>query len=172
MDLTRIREAFESDSTPLVRTDFTSDPAWQTVVTAVSKPVDFDDPENADPGDGGYAPNLTVVDDRAFEGLSAAVLGEAFQPGEDAFGYALLADGRSMAEALAGGELTVDYVDLSITDPEEAELFDSFMGRSFRCAAAEIASIEANLSIANLDFRDFADGTEPDGVFRGFAADG
>ncbi len=41
-------------------------------------------------------------------------------------------------------------------------------GRSFRAIAAEIQSIEANLSIANMDFRDFADSVDHDGVFRGF----
>lgn len=168
MDLTRIREAFESDSTPVIRTDFTKDPAWQTVINAISEPVDFDDPDNADPGHNGYAPNVTLIDDRALEGITGAALGEAFEASDDAFGYALLADGRSMTEALAGGELTLDYVDLSIFDPKDAELFNSFMGRNFRCAVPEIASIEVNLSLGNMDFSDFADSTEPDGVFRGF----
>lgn len=49
-----------------------------------------------------------------------------------------------------------------------AEDFGSFLGRSFRCAVPEIASIEANLSIANMDFADYAD--ERGGVFRGFDA--
>jgi hypothetical protein len=37
------------------------------------------------------------------------------------------------------------------------------------CATAEIADIEANLSIANMGFSEFADNVEDDGVFRGFA---
>jgi len=45
------------------------------------------------------------------------------------------------------------------------------MGRVFRCAIPEIASIEANLSIANMDYHEFADNTDPDGVFRGFRDD-
>ena len=32
----------------------------------------------------------------------------------------------------------------------------------------EVALIEANLSIANMDFEEFADSVGPDGVFRGF----
>ncbi|MGA8248509.1 MAG: hypothetical protein WB797_16505 [Nocardioides sp.] len=170
MDPTRIRDVLGSDSTPLIRTDFSDDAAWQTVVSEVSKPVDLD-PENAASGENGYAPDLTLIDDRAFEGVTGAALGADLDVVEDACGYALLADDRSMAEALAGGELTLDYVDLSITDPDDAELFNSYLGRSFRCVVPEIASIDANLSIANLDFSDFADNTDPDGVFRGFEGD-
>lgn len=168
MDLTLIAEAFMAEGTPLVRTDFTDDEASQTVVTEVSRPVDFDNPDNPDPADGGYSALVIVVDDRAFDGITGASLGEAFTAINDAYGYVLLADLRSIDEAQAGGEITLDYVDLSLSDPEDAELFNSFMGRTFRCVIPEIASIEANLSISNMDFHEFADSTDPDGVFRGF----
>jgi hypothetical protein len=168
VNLTRIIEAFESEGTPLIRTDFTNDTAWQAVVNEVSKPVDFDDPDNPEPGDDGYAPHITAINDRAFEGVAPLSLGEAFSTTDGMHGYVLLADSRSMTEALADSELTVDYVDLSVSDPEDAELFNSFMGRSFRCAVPEVASIEANLSISNMDFHEFADSTDSDGVFRGF----
>ena len=171
MDRARIIETFASDSTPLIRTDFTDDAAWRAVVTQVSAPVDFDEPDEDDLGDEGYAPNLTAIDDPGFESVTGALLGEAFSAADGALGYALLADSRSMAEASAGGEITLDYVDLSVSDPEDAELFESFMGRTFRCAVPEVASIETNLSLANMDFHEFADNTDPDGVFRGFGDD-
>ena len=103
-----------------------------------------------------------------FEGATGTSLAEASTAIVDTAGYLILADARSISEASAGRELTVDYVDLSVIDPEDAELFHSFRGRSFRCAVSEFASIEANPSIANLDFCEFADNTELDGVFRGF----
>lgn len=171
MDLNRIQEAFESDITPLVRTDFSDDNAWRTIVARVSAPVDFNNPDNDDPGEDGYAPNITVVDDAAFDGVSGAALGEAFRTGREIVGYALLADARSMGEAANDSELTLDYVDLSVLDPEDAELFNTFTGRSFRVAVSEFASIESNLAIANMDFHEFADNTDPDGVFRGFPAE-
>jgi len=43
-----------------------------------------------------------------------------------------------------------------------------FPGRAFRCVVTEVASIEVNLSIANMDFHEFADSVGEDGVFRGF----
>jgi hypothetical protein len=41
-------------------------------------------------------------------------------------------------------------------------------GRAFRLVPAQIHSIEANLSLSNMDFFEFADNVDEDGVFRGF----
>ncbi|WBC08931.1 hypothetical protein [Micromonospora sp. WMMA1947] len=41
-------------------------------------------------------------------------------------------------------------------------------GRWFRVLPAEMWSVEDNLSIGNMDFFEFADAADPDGVFRGF----
>jgi hypothetical protein len=41
-------------------------------------------------------------------------------------------------------------------------------GRHFRAVTSHVHSIENNLSIANMDFFEFADNVEIDGVFRGF----
>ncbi|MBT0992820.1 hypothetical protein KIN34_00750 [Cellulomonas sp. DKR-3] len=41
-------------------------------------------------------------------------------------------------------------------------------GRWFRCTAAAVYAIETNLSVANMDFFEFADSAGEDGVFRGW----
>ncbi|MEU2872993.1 hypothetical protein ABZ769_27980 [Streptomyces olivoreticuli] len=41
-------------------------------------------------------------------------------------------------------------------------------GRTVRVVAAELWGIENNLSIGNMDFGEFADAADKDGVFRGF----
>src|SRR6266496_2374017 len=41
-------------------------------------------------------------------------------------------------------------------------------GREFRAIPSQIQGIENNLSIANMDFEEFADSADEDGVFRGF----
>ncbi|GAB3264175.1 DUF6924 domain-containing protein [Nocardioides dilutus] len=161
MDLGRIVQAFEQGGTPLVRTDFSDDDAWELVVYELTKQDDE-----------GTEPHVTVVDDRALAGVTGDALGSAFHGQGLSYGYVALADARSMAEAVAGGELTVDYVDLSVADEEDSELFESFPGRTFRCAARRFASIEVNLSLGNMDFHEFADSVESDGVFRGFPSDG
>ena len=95
------------------------------------------------------------------------MLGSAFDGQGMSYGYVALADARSMTEVEAGGELTVDYVDLSVAEEEDSGSFESFPGRTFRCAALQFASVEVNLSLANRDFAAFADNLSADGVFRG-----
>jgi hypothetical protein len=41
-------------------------------------------------------------------------------------------------------------------------------GRTFRVIPGEIWGVENNLSLANMDFAEFADSTDRDGLFRGF----
>lgn len=77
-------------------------------------------------------------------------------------GYLLLADERSMREVAAGGEVTVLWVDLGPAGPEEEGL-----PRAFRSTTDEVATIEANLAIANMGFSEYAEGVDPDGVHRG-----
>ncbi|MBB1512749.1 hypothetical protein H5399_09050 [Tessaracoccus sp. MC1627] len=45
--------------------------------------------------------------------------------------------------------------------------FGEEVGRTFRAIPQEIEPITANLSIANMDFSDFADYADADGIFRG-----
>jgi hypothetical protein len=41
------------------------------------------------------------------------------------------------------------------------------VGRTFRSIPSEVESIVANLSLANMDFAEFADNANPDGIFCG-----
>jgi hypothetical protein len=150
---------FRDGATPLVRTDFSDDSAWAQVVRAVTAPVDF----GAEAG-GSYEPHVEPLDDRAYDGATAQALADDSHEG--ALGYVLLADDRTMREAAAGGEVTVVYVDLSVL-PEDAAEFGWVNGQAIRCVVGEVADIEANLSIANMDFEEFADSADPDGVYRG-----
>jgi len=143
---------FADGITPVIRTDFSDDAAWDRVLSALTEPAAALEDDSAD--EDGYVPHVRGVDDEAFEGLDAQTLRHAYD--EDRVGYVLLADARSMLDA--PGDLTVLYVDL-YDEP----------GRSFRCAAGEVAGIEANLAIANMDFADFADRLDAEGVFRGFS---
>jgi len=46
------------------------------------------------------------------------------------------------------------------------DLFEE-RGRQFRAVAAQVASIDNNLSIANMGFQEFAELVDDAGVFRG-----
>jgi hypothetical protein len=41
-------------------------------------------------------------------------------------------------------------------------------GRTFRVIPSQMWSVENNLSISNMDFFEFADAADDDGIFRGF----
>ena len=159
MNLDRLSGLYENDQTALVRVDFTDDAAWQQLVALTSE-TSFD--EGEDP----YLPNIVVVDDRSYDGADHGSIAAVVDRAIDKLGYVLLADSVSMAEVGRGDAATLVYVDL--TAPFDDSDDESF-GRAFRCVIAEVASIEANLSISNMDFWEFADhADERGGVFRGF----
>jgi uncharacterized protein DUF6924 len=95
---------------------------------------------------------VAFLEDRAFDGLGVdevlASVGDDYH-----FGFLIVADRLAVADA----EHPLLVLDL-FREP----------GRSFRALPGMIQSIENNLSIANMDFAEFADSADGDGVFRGF----
>jgi hypothetical protein len=75
-------------------------------------------------------------------------------PREDYLGELAVADLRTMQDQ------TVLFVDLNELNGQ--------VGRTFRSVPWEVEPIVANLSISNMDFFEFADRADADGVFRGF----
>ena len=145
---------FEGGITPLIRTDFRDDAAWERLVALVSAPVDFGSEGGDGPGER-YTPNVEAISDPAYAGVTGEELGAAWSDrADDAVGYVLLADRQSMTDA---DTPTLTYVDL-YDEP----------GRTFRCGPGDVASVESNLAIANMDFEYFADAVGADGVFRTF----
>jgi uncharacterized protein YbcV (DUF1398 family) len=62
----------------------------------------------------------------------------------------------------------------SVASPDSTVLVVSVRenrGSSFRAIPSQIQGIENNLSIANMDFHEFAESVDQDGVFRGFPND-
>jgi hypothetical protein len=92
------------------------------------------------------------VDDPAYDGLTV----------EELVGLAAGSD-RSFA-------FLVDRT--TLTDPERPVLVVDLSdepGRTFRVIPREMWGVENNLSLANMDYKDFAESVDPDGVFRGFS---
>ena len=154
MDLDRLSQLFVDGPMPLLRTDFTDDTAWSRIIDEVSR-------ENEE----SYTANLEPISDTAFDGVTPQDLASAWP--RDLHGYVILADQRSMEEAKADGKPTVASVDRSASEEDEEEFGDVF-GAAFRAESGEVASIEANLSLANMDFSEFAESVGDEGIFRGF----
>jgi hypothetical protein len=131
-----------SDKAPLVRTDFSDDAAWDALVAKLKGL------------EGEFSADLEVVSDRTFEGVTPERFRSILPPQSDqSFGF--LVDRTALVEP--GNPILA--VDLSKRTP-----------KVFRVAAAAIGEVESNLSLANMDFKEFLRGLDADGVFRGSAS--
>ncbi|WP_380159756.1 DUF6924 domain-containing protein [Kineococcus sp. R86509] len=122
----------------LIRTDFTHQPRWEALLNAVHTPS----PD-------GFVPYLSTVEHQRWAGASVADLAAAAPP------YVLLV----LADATTLSSPEMPLLVLEVRDGAVREL---------RVAPQALASVENNLSIANMDWEDFAGAADPDGVFRGF----
>jgi hypothetical protein len=132
-------DVLDTEDTPLVRTDFSSPSAWHDVVDAVQRV--WED---------GFRAHVSIVDDPAYDGWTA----ERFMalPRTKHHPILLVADTTTM------------------THPERLVLcLDLVSGQKpFRVILPQLWSVENNLSLANLDYADFVESTDGQGVYRGF----
>lgn len=124
----------------LLRADFSDDESWRSLCAAIQAPV------------GDFKAYVECVSDRVFEGITVSDVLSLLPESWD-HSVLFLAD----RTALASAEQPILVVDL-LREP----------GRSFRVVPREAWSVENNLSISNMDFSEFADNVDADGVFRGF----
>lgn len=134
----------------LIRTDFSDDERWREVALAAAAPVD-----SGDPACPTFQAQLVCIDNAENDGLTSAEL--LTRIGSDPPTYAFLVDARTISDP------ENPILALDAGDPEYDE-----PGRTFRVVPRAVWSIENNLSIANMDLRDFADSADDDGVFRDF----
>ena len=131
-----------SSSSLLVRTDFTSDEAWDRVREEALR-------ENED----GFRAYVEPVSDRAFEQATWAAVRAAVPTHNEGASVLFIADATSLSSP-DHPILVVDLLDKGLTP--------------FRCVPSELWGVDNNLNLANLDWADFADEVDDDGVFRGF----
>ena len=130
----------ETENALVLRTDFSDANAWLSICTAIRKPV------------GEFQAYVDCVSDPAFEGINAEkLLSSIPQNSKHMFIF------------------VVDQMALSHPDhPILVMDLDTERGRTFRVIPSEMWGIENNLTLANMDFAEFADSVDPDGIFRGF----
>ena len=134
-----------SDATVL-RTDFSDQAAWEAVRDAIRRPS----PE-------GFEAYVEFVDDKAFAGWTTRQLLAAVPAGYP-HAFVVVVDRKAIADP-QHPLLVVNLCD---------DGRGSAAGAEFRALPAQVQSIENNLSIANMDFAEFASAADPDGVLRGF----
>ena len=131
---------------PLVlRTDFSNQTAWEAIYAATQVPV----------GIFRFRANVQFLDDINYAGISKDQILQLTSKNYN-HSFIVIAD------------------QITMTHPEHplmvVDLFEG-SGRAFRATPSTIQAIENNLSIANMDFDDFAEAVGEDGVFRGFSRD-
>jgi hypothetical protein len=124
----------------VVRTNFSDDAAWETICAAIQKPV------------GEFRASMDFLSDLQYDGVTTdQILSQIPENYNHSF--------ISIADQIA------------LSHPENAilvvDLYDE-PGRAFRVIPSAMCGVENNLSIANMDFSEFADAVDPDGVFRDF----
>jgi hypothetical protein len=128
----------------VIRTDFENRQAWEAICGLIRAPVHE--------GSYRFYANVDFLEGAEFRNLSKEDL-LARVPREYDHSFLLVVD----RTAIVRPDFPILVVDL-YTD----------RGRSFRAIPSQIQGIENNLAIANMDFADFADAVDKDGVFRGF----
>jgi hypothetical protein len=129
----------------LVRTDYSDEAAWLAALDAATAVYDVGDFERS-------GTCLQPVEASELASLTPPDL--VLLPRAGYLSLLAVADARTMRE------LTIMFVDLN--------QYNGQIGRTFRAIPEEIEPITANLVLANMDFRDFADSADLEGVFRGF----
>jgi hypothetical protein len=125
----------------VVRTDFSNAKAWDTIREIIRRPVDD-----------GYLANVGYLDESAYDGVTKQALLDLVTSKHD-HAFMVVADRVAMSKR---------------EHPLLVVSLDEDRGREFRALPSQIQSIENNLSLANMDFAEFADNVGKDGVFRGF----
>jgi hypothetical protein len=128
-------------ATPVIRTDFTDEAAWKKIQRDVSATYML-----------GFSANVRFIDDKQYDGLSGQELLQTI-PGLDEYGCIFVADSTAMSAA---------EHHVLVLDPFNPD------GNTFRVILSEAWGVENNLSLGNMDYSEFADSADPDGVFRGF----
>lgn len=135
-----MNDLLHTENSLVVRTDFSDEAAWGRLCRTIEAPI------------GEFRAHVSFLSDLELDGISISELTALAQRGP----Y------RTFLFA-------VDHV--SLTDAEHPILVLDLVdepGRTFRVVPSEMWSVENNLSIANMDFLDFAESVDADGVFRGF----
>ena len=126
----------------VLRTDFSNQALWEEICRIIREPV----------GDWHFLANVDFADDVEYANITKAQLLELI-PKDYNHTFIIVADRTAISQP--------DHP-LLIVDLYERS------GHEFRAVPSEIQGIENNLSIANMDFEEFAEAVDEDGVFRGF----
>lgn len=125
----------------VLRTDFSNEELWKIVCEEIEAP----EPEE------GFQAYVTFLSDPQYKDISADKVITLIDPEEHWFVF------------------VVDKVTLNNSEhPILCIDFQEKLGNMFRLIPSQMWGVENNLSICNMEFSDFADNVDSDGIFRDF----
>ena len=128
----------------MIRTDFSDYEEWASLCAKLRAPMTIQGYE--------ISADVEVVDNPIFDGKTKEQLIELI-PADYGPSFFIVVD----KQALSHPDSPVLLVDL----------FES-PGQELRVSMSALPSIEANLTYANMDFEEFVENADPDGIFRDF----
>ena len=132
----------QTENALVLRTDFSDQAAWEEICRAIREPV----------GIFRFHANVEFLDEAKYADITKAQLLELI-PANYNHPFIIVVDKTAISHP--------DHP-LLIVDLYERS------GHEFRAVPSQIQGIENNLSIANMDFDEFADSVDEDRIFRGF----
>jgi uncharacterized protein DUF6924 len=138
----QVKSIPETEDALVLRTDFSNSAAWDKICAAIREPVGVE----------GFQAYVEFVSDPEYDGASVEQVLSAIPKDYD-HSFLFIVDQMALNHA----EQPVLVLDL-----------ESEPGQTFRAIPSQMSAVENNLSIANMDFEDFTEATDPDGIFRGF----
>ena len=130
----------QGENAIVLRTDYSNQEVWEAVRTAMLAPSPDD----------GFQAYVDIVEDPAYQDMT---IKEVLQHVDSPIGFLFIVDNMTIVHP--------DHPILCI------DLLDE-PGQSFRLVPTELWAVENNLSIANMDYFEFRDAVDADGIFRGF----
>ena len=132
----------ETENALVLRTNFSNEAVWEKIRALIQKPF----------GLFRFRANVEFLSDADYADITKDQLLELI-PRNYNHNFMLIVD------------------QLAISQPDHplliVDLYEK-SGREFRAVPSQIQGIENNLSIANMDFEEFAEAVDEDGIFRGF----
>ncbi|MFB6613907.1 hypothetical protein ACFCV9_06785 [Streptomyces sp. NPDC056367] len=147
----------------IVRTDHADEAAWRAVAEDLGRPWGRD---------GDFEPVIHLLDDPAWAGATPDQVLAAVGRDEE-LSVVFVADRTTMTSphrALLALRVGADEEDEDLDPEYYRDLVDAPPACEFRTVPAGVHDVHANLSIANMDFQEYAEAAaeDPEGVFRGF----
>jgi hypothetical protein len=128
----------------VIRTDFADNSAWESVCGTARAPVCDGDEE--------FLAYIQFVNSHDYKDCTVEEIRSRL-PKSYNYGFLFVVD-----------RITISHPEspLLVVDLHDEPF------REFRTIPTQVQSIENNLSIANMDYEEFADAVDEDGIFRGF----